>query len=165
MQTELKKYFESGSVVCPYARIVQKEFFTDIDIVNNFGHWVTVLLARNACIIMASEDVRNYDQARVWCCETFTTLCSRIPYAEAVFPSPFLHIGGLVAYTIGMGPQYPKDHVRYAPQLCLVSVNEAAIREVPFDKRIPIRKEMTQRMSVAYDADNIWLAIRPQGRT
>jgi len=168
---ELDEHFNSGKVVCPFARTVDKVYFADNQVdAAAVGRWVATLLARNVAVVYAAGRDRDYEGARAWCEKMLVGLQGLIPHSERTPVgegrlTPFMTAGSDTFYTIGMGPQYPSGHTRYAPRLCLVSVNERQIREVAIEKREKIRAAMQQRIGVPYDADEVWLAVNPQRRS
>lgn len=158
----LALYFRSGAVICPYAKTANIDFFADSDL--DISRWTHALRNRNVAVVHALSIERSYDQARQWCYDTVERLRKLID-GELLHrderPLPFLVFGEETAYAIGMGPQYPWNHPRRAPHLCLVSVNEDEVRQVPVPSRAPIRRAMIARTGDVYDADYIWLPMRP----
>ena len=161
MIEHLRSYFDSGTVVCPYARTTHKYITSANDFVPDA--WIAALLAREASVIM-TEGARDYEQARKWCFLTIDKLEELIPNTSTLpmqgeIKLPFFYFGAETFYVIGMGPQYDEQHPRYAPYLCLVAVNERSIRETPLEKREPIRRAMAARAGKAYSADSVWLPL------
>ena len=152
----LLTYFQSGAVVCPYARRARYEFFSDDAIEAQCDRFVIAVTERAVAVVVASG-LRN---GRAWTTSVHERLC----HALGVFPvvlrgklRPNIDAGTFSAYAIGMGPSYIKQHSRYAPELCLVVVSGEAIREVSLLDRGPIRQAVIARMGATYDADQVWL--------
>lgn len=163
---ELETYFRSGKVICPYARTASFTFMADDELSPaTVGQWAHAIVSGDVGVVCATGPSRNYFHARRWCIETVCRLCVRVDGGQFAYRKgallPYLTLGGVTLYTIGMGPQYPVAHPRYAPHLCLVSVNEDLIRSVSEHDRGPIRRAMAARTGIIYDADNVWLAIDP----
>lgn len=165
---ELNSYFGSGAVVCPHAQRVQYAYFNDFDF--DVERWVSVVSARAAAVVLSTGAARSFDEARVWALAAHGRLCRAVgsePVTHLNRVLPHVEVGALSAYAIGMGPQYPVEHPRYAPWLCLVSVNGQDVRDVSPQAREPIRRAMVARAGARYDADEVWLPVnlREQGAT
>ncbi len=158
----LRAYFESGAVICPFARSAALSFFDARGLATTAGSWLDVLRAGGVAVVTAGDDLLDFDTAGQWCRDTLARLQALAGADDS--PWPFFHTGADTFYVIGMGPQYPEMHPRYAPALCLSAVNEAEVRRVPERLRAPIRSAMLERTGVLYDADHVWLPLAPRAR-
>lgn len=166
-EVQLVNYFYSGAVVCPHAKRAQYSFLDD-DIL--IGRWTGIVAVHHVAVVVAPDVPRSFDQARAWTLGAHARLCRAVgsePVVHLGRVLPHVEAGALTAYAIGMGPQYPPEHPRYAPWLCLVSVNGQDVREVSPQAREPIRRAMVARAGARYDADEVWLSVnlREQGAT
>lgn len=157
---ELEIYFRSRQVVCPYARTIDIQYFAEDTLDVEFSDWNRVVVAKRVAVIYAIGSPCDFEQARHWCDQTIVRTYTWAGRRQCRPDTPFVDIrDDSVAYVIGMGPQYPKQHPRYAPRLCLVAVNEASIREVSNEMRGSIWRAVLQRVGVAYDPDQVWLPV------
>lgn len=155
-------YFDSGQVVCPYAKTSVKHYFGDDQLGYLNGLIVAAVAARQVAIIRTDVAQRDFAAAENWCQCVLDRLRLLVSDHPARRPgTPFVEATNCVLYAIGMGPQYPERHPRYAPALCLVVVNEVSIREVPAEVRGPIWRAVLDRAGVIYDPDQVWLPMEP----
>ena len=164
----LAAFFDSGAVPCPHAPRVQKAFLVDTDLTRASVRILAQSVADGgAAVIYAARTDRDFRAARRWCLAGVRLLVALLVDGAArdclsdgkITPFIATPVGTL--YALGMGPQYPAAHPRYAPHLCLVLTNEQQIREVPAEQRRRIREELVRRVGVVYDADDVWQPMQP----
>ncbi len=167
----LSNYFIGPKMVCPYARTVEHKFFADEDLNQaTIADWANAVLGHAVSVVYDTKGERNFGQAKMWAHETFDKIFELFSPFETDLcttssRTPFLVVHETAFYTIGLGPQYPETHPRYAPHLCLVSVNENDIKAVPHIIRQSIQKDLVKRVGAVYDADYTWLALEPKPKT
>lgn len=158
----LADYFLSGAAICPYARSASISFFSEDKVRKYPTRWVGDALYLSASVIYASAGERSFEEAQKWCLDTVEAL--REPLCMDMSQLPRVDAGGSLLFVIGMGPQYPVRHPRYAPQLCLVAVNEAEIQRAPDQVRRVVAAAMIERTGVMYDANQFWLELEPRAK-
>lgn len=144
---DLLAYFNSGASICPYAKVVDKV------VVESYMLWSQIARSGQVAIVVCEREGLSHDEARQWCEETHEALCE---IAGCECDPPHARFNGESIFTIGMGPQYPEQHPRYAPGLCLISVSEVQIAAVATEKRQPIWRAMAERTGQEYDPNFLW---------
>lgn len=175
---DLRRYFTGDAVVCPYARAARCVFFEEFGEVSpSLSNWAWVLNVRDVAVIIASDgDALSHAEAGAWCLRTLARIRCTIGAEEQPIVDgrrqPHIRprlinslIDGQVFYAIGMGPQYPERHPRWAPHLCIVAVNEAEIAAVPRSGREPVWKAIVGRIGKLYNPDEVWLALESAEET
>lgn len=176
---DLDAYFKSGVVVCPFARTARLVFQDDGDLhAAVLRSKFRAISAGFVLVVHATVPRATWDEAREWARRMFGRLRAAmiellgVPEDGALALDdlqdeplrPHLSVNDVTFYVTGMGPQYPSRHPRHAPHLCLVLVDEVAIRMVPHRERLPIHQAMFERAGVAYDPDEVWLSLKPKPR-
>ncbi len=148
-QESLRAYLASPALVCPWGRAVRKVFVLESALNSAAVEAArSALLGGEAVVLLAEGPERDFEGARRWCtmrlgqlrlaflgeepreqeeeeeeAASYPAPAARPARAVAVL-SPFLDWPGCSVYALGMGPQYPSAHPRYAPALCLALTNE-----------------------------------------
>lgn len=168
---DLDQFFVSGAVVCPYAKVAEKVYVTDRNFLNPQNRAITSAIANSCAVIVSREndsfDDLSFTDARQWVHAVCGSLRCKLGAEADVRGDRWSSLFRCAAgnfYAIGMGPQYPVSHPRYAPRLCVVVVNESDIQKVPATIRGAIIDSIIERYGGTYDADEVWLPINLEKR-